>query len=316
MIRVFAGGLSAVVFSLFSFLCYDYISQGVMAGKSPGEFTMADWVQSFADRGRSAARRAELAAMRDGPLRDYLPGAPPGWQRAEWTPEYFDQLRNAKPREISAEEQELRAAVSQETSFKVANAMNTAAGAVKDFKEARRAWVYLRGDQMVILKVSEADLGMRERARRMAGVLGMGQARDLDERPIVALHRGAAFHALESVRSDRTYRSMKAALGTGEIEILVRTNAPEKELKKLLRRINYSALYALMGDDVETAAMERHNALAARLKKDRFDRQMAAADDRAAIDRRLAAAVMRARGTSVNEVCIDYRRKEYCAWVQ
>lgn len=316
MIRVFAGGLSAVVFSLFSFLCYDYISQGVMVGKSPGEFTLSDWANSFAERGRSAARSAELAAMRDGPLRDYLPSAPPGWKRTEWTPEYYDMLRNAKPREISAEEREMRVAISQENAFKVANALNKAAGAAKDVKEARRAWVYLHGDQMVILKVRQTDLGMRERARRMADALGMSQARDLDERPIVALHRGAAFHALNSARSEGSYRSMKAALGTGELEILVRTNAPEKEVKKLLRRIDYSALYALMGDDVEQEAMEHHHALAARLKKDRFDRQMAVADDRAVIDRRLAAAVRRARGSSVNEVCIEHRGKQHCAWVQ
>jgi hypothetical protein len=83
-----------------------------------------------------------------------------------------------------------------------------------------------------------------------------------------------------------------------------------------LRRIDYSALYALMGEGVEEAAMVQHHALRQQLSKDRFENQYAAAKDREIIERRLESAMRRARANGQSEVCIDYRGKQHCAWVQ
>ena len=276
---------------------------------------MAEWSESFAERGRSAARQAELAARMDGPLRDYLPSATPGWSRVERSPVYFDKLSGKKPRESSAEERRIMAAVEQETSYKVMKTLDTVAATGRDMAKARRGWVYMRGNDMVIVQLKRKDLGMQARAKRLATALGMAQSKDLDDRPLAALHRGAAFHDTRPRQHGNGYRVLKAALGTGEIEVLVQTNASQKELDKLLRRIDYPGLYALMGDTVEHEAMARHHALRQRLSKDRFEQQYAAAKDREIIDRRLAAAVKRARGSNVNEVCIEHNGKQHCAWV-
>lgn len=315
MERISLGVVATIIFGFIGYLCYDFIAQAMMAGKTPAQYSLSEWAESYAERGRNAARQAQLASRRDGPLRDHLPDAPPGWTRVEWAPEYVDQLRDAKPREVSADEQEIQLAVARETASKMVSAMGAASSKSREYKESRRSWVYVNGDRMVILQVKPVDLGLKERAKRTAKALGMSQGKELDERPLAALHRGAAFHSTDPKYRERSYSTMKASLGTGELEIVVQTNASKKDLDRLLRRIDYSTLYAMMGDDVESAAMERHHALRERLTRDRFDQQMAAAKEREIIDRRLQAAIRSARGSNRNEVCIDYRGKQHCAWV-
>lgn len=315
MERISLGVVATVIFGFIGYLCYDFISQAVLAGKSPAQYSFSEWTQSYAERGANAARRAQLAARRDGPLRDHLPEAPSGWTRVEWAPEYFNQLSDAKPREVSANEEDIQLAIARQTASKMVSAMGAGSSKSREYKETQRSWVYTQGDKMVILRIVPVDLGMKERAKRTAEALGMTLGKELDERPLVALHRGAAFHGTNPKYREHNYATMKAALGTGELEIVVQTNASDKDVDRLLSRIDYSTLYSMMGDDVESAALERHHALRERLARDTFDTQMAVAEEREFIERRLQAAIRNARGSNRSEVCIEHGGKQHCAWV-
>ncbi|MFZ7093180.1 hypothetical protein [Primorskyibacter sp. 2E233] len=314
MKRLIMGSVSAIIFGLFSLAATDYIQQAVYAGVSPGDFGLKGWTQSFVERGKAAARRARLEARRDGPLRDYFPEAPGGWERIQWT-RGFEDLLDGPKREMSKAEQEIMAEIESVPTFAAMKALDSAVGAGRDLGRAKRAWVYARGDKIIILKARFIDPD----SAGLSGFRGQIAANiasvDGSKTRVVAAYDGVAFREKVSwSRETKPSRRFKATIGKN-LEISVRTNASIGAVGQILKDIRYDDLRELVDAPTGAKAAARQQELAAELNRQKNEERRRQHEARLRIERKLDGMKRGARARGEQEVCLTQDGVRHCAWV-
>ena len=199
MVRILLSAAALAFLAGIGFAANDYIRQAVMRGQSPAEFGLAGWADSFAERGRAAARRAELEMAREKPLRDYLPTAPAGWTRSAWAPEHSAALRPPERSEFEGEDRIVEE-IGALPVVRVVETVSALPDAILDRKPVADRWTYLKDSRVVVMQarfVSKArTTGM---AARLATSMETGEGR------IFKLHRGIALHLTPELNFNRFY---------------------------------------------------------------------------------------------------------------
>ncbi|WP_136443063.1 hypothetical protein [Pacificoceanicola onchidii] len=305
------GSLGAIFLTIIGLGVMDYHRQAVVAGVAPSEFGLAGWTQSFVERGKDAARRAQIETRRDGPMNSYFPGDTGGWQRFEWN-EGFDILLAGPDREMPDWEKDFRAELESNTHFKALKAVDHAAGSLRNRGKGRNIAVYLKGEKAIIL-----------RARMKAGKSGFMAALEAniagsaltDKKRLVKAYSGVAFEQISRSRNKSGgYTTRLKALIGDELEISVKTNTSLSDIDSVLRHIRYKDLKALVGAEADNSGTRQRD-LTAELRRQEMERKRKAAETRRRIDERLEREKRFARGRDIAEVCITEGGKSYCAWV-
>ncbi|WGW03881.1 hypothetical protein [Tropicibacter oceani] len=314
MFRLVIGAVSAIIFGLFSLGATDYMRQAVYAGVSPGEFGLSGWTQSFVERGKAAARRARLEARRDGPLRDYFPDAPAGWERVEWTRAHEEYLDGPK-RAVSQTEQDMMSEIEAIPSYQAMKALDTAVGAGRDLARSKRAWVYTRGGDMVILSARFVDPKPAGRSGMFASISQNVASVDGGSYRVVKAYSGVAFSERQSwSNSEKKARRLRAKIGE-ELEITVRSNASLAAVGRVLKGIRYDDLRALVDAPTGDAPAQRQQELTAELKRQEQAAKRRHQEELQRIELKLDRMKGGARARGEQEVCLTQDDKRYCAWV-
>ena len=314
MQRLIMGSVSALIFGLFSLAGTDYIRQSAYAGVSPGKFGLSGWTQSFVERGKVAARRAQLEARRDGPLRDYFPQAPSGWERVEWTRAHDDYLDGPK-RAMGQAELDMMTDIESVPTYAAMKALDTAVGTGRDLVKARRAWVYVRGNDVIILKARFIDSKPVGQSGMMAALAQNVSSVDGIKVRIIKAYDGVAFSERQSWdRSEKKVRFLTAKIGDN-LEITVRSNASMAAVGRVLKDIRYDDLRELVDEPTGAAPAQRQQELTAELKRQQQAQRRRDLEERQRIDHRLDSMKRAARAAGEQEVCLTHKDKRYCAWV-
>ncbi len=309
--RIIGAFLGFVVLAMVSLGANDYLTQSVIARTHPAEFGVQGWVDSFAERGRMAAERAKKELRRDKPMRDYLPPAPAGWARVDWHPDYDQAVRGRRPAP-GLDAQLVMAEIEKTTVVKLMEAVESFTGITKSRNSSKSRYVYTNGDKVVILNARFVDPQNEGRAMGFASLIN-GPSLEFEEHPIRHVHRGIAFRDMSTGNAATGADLLKARIGA-DLEITVRAYKADAELPQILSRLNVAALRSLATPLQGDARQPGHIELTAELRRQQQQARHAAMDERETVDRMLAQKA-RSAGKDVQEVCVEYRRKTYCRWV-
>lgn len=305
------GAFGAVILAICGVAFMDFHKQAVAAGVPASEFGLSGWAQSFAERGKEAARRAQLHARREGPMNSYFPQDVAGWTRLDWNQGFDDML--APPDRAKPEwEAEFMADIENDPSFKALMAVDKAAGSLREMSRSNGIAVYIKGGKIAMF-----------RARVLPGKTGLtgGLAAALSaqapghNRRLVKAYSGVGYYQTGHFKNNSGGKTRRLKATLGEIvEISVKTNASVAEIDSILRRISYAELKAL-ADVQEDASDGQQRDLMAAIRRQEIEHKRKANEERLRIEERLEREKLFARGKDITEVCIDVKGQQHCAWV-
>ncbi len=310
MKNVIMSVLGFIVLSFLALGATDYITQSTMAGKSPGQFTVGDWAESFAQRGREAAMRAERELRRDKPMRDYLPPAPAGWTEVEWTPEY-QAVMKGQPAPVPSEFQEMQQEIEKHPVFLLDKAVGMAKGKVRNAKKAKARRVFVRGDKVLIVHAQFKD------TRTNSGIFGMLTMDSHEGRTrgqIEMVHRGVSFRNITSRKAPEGVIRLKGEIAD-EIEIYIDAAATKSDIAQVVARLNVEDLRALT-DSPNMSPSKSHTEAVAEMRRQKHLERQKELEMQARADRKLNRMMTWAKQNGQNEVCTTINGKRYCRWVE
>ncbi|MFW2543349.1 hypothetical protein ACN2XU_11955 [Primorskyibacter sp. 2E107] len=312
IVNYIAGSIVAIIIGLFGFAFMDYHEQAIRAGVSTSDFGLSGWTQSFVERGKAAARRAQLEARRDGPLNSYFPDSVAGWQRVDWAPSYEIALK--EQHNWQGEPSDTQRAIEKDRVGWAISAAQDTLAEIRDKRAARRAAVYLKGDKILVLKARFID---PTNSGGLASFVAMQMDNDFSTGTLAAAYSGVAFNRLRTNNWTRELHGRGYWLEgmiSEELELRAMTNAAISEVGQVLKKIDFAGLRTLV-DIPHAVASEKQTDLTAELRRKQNEARLQAAEDRRKIDRELERMASRAKGSGQQEVCLNKNGKRYCAWV-
>ncbi|WP_425099787.1 hypothetical protein [Tropicibacter sp. S64] len=319
LVNYIVGSIGAIILGLMSLGVMDYFQQAMIAGVDPSRFGLSGWTQSFVDRGKAAARRAQLEARRDGPLNTYFPEAPAGWTRVGWD-RALEQAMFDRPSASTRESDDfadIERKVREAPGMTALMAAGEVVTAGTDMATARRAAVYVKGDSTIVVKAKFIDPSGKSGG--FSAMIAAQVAPQFNRSELALAYGGVAFEEISRLDSswqeqpEGRPRRFKGMIGS-ELEISVLADAPLSDVRRLLKGIDYAALRSLV-DVPENEAVSRQRDLSAELRRKQREDKLREAEERQRIDHELQAMARRAQGSGQSEVCLERKGKRYCAWV-
>ncbi len=316
---------------------FDYARQARAAGQSLSEFGLSGWANSYAARGHAAGLRTyirrsggpvELSDVQivrsdtqfapedgapEGPqLRAYFPQQASIYQRTDWTAAhdylFFGDETGLTDAQLMALGRE--GELSPADRFLVLTQL-----------DPKRSRPELDG-QRVVYQFGRLAVGVTVVVRpALFGSRLFGAKEEEAEGLLHSVHHGVAFRDITRPTAAHSVRLFKAAIGD-QIEIYVRANTSDTDLKRVLSQLDYAGLNALQKHPVEGigegADPTRHLALLEALRSDRPAVVALAESRRDLMERRLFRLTRdaRERGWLGQQVCVDFDGEKLCKLVQ
>jgi hypothetical protein len=230
----------------------DYINQAKAAGSAPGSFAVGAYVGTitgrFADQQTSlqAERvRDELLAL---PSKTFLPDAPDGWTRGDWTDAVAEQFR--KEDKSSGDGKADAAAIAAATNGDPAMAALTAVGkAAAAERDAAQVYVYQKPGAIVAMRVAtvaqSAGFGPQSVAMKMAA----NNIEAMSGKDGFAVVKGVTYRIEKGLfglqDQERDYRVISGSIGE-TVQISLRANAEDADIIALLDGIDYDRLNRML----------------------------------------------------------------------
>ncbi len=268
MSKLFLGGF--VLVAAVAVGAVDYINQARRAGAAPGAFSMSAYVGTIS--GRLVDQQASLAAQKTRnellamAPRDFLPVAPEGWSRGDWTETaeaQFGKHYDLQNDDFAPDE------VKQDTALKALNAMSRAAVAKMD---ATQVYVYEKPDAVVAMRVAVRPAGTGAGLPAMAMQMAANNIEAMSGKDGFAIVKGVTYRLEKGLfgmqDQERDFRVISGKVGD-DVRISVRAKASDEDIIALLEGIDYDRLNQMLetpvagiGSDAPELTAEESRALA------------------------------------------------------
>ena len=285
MSKAYLGAFVAIAIAAVG--AVDYINQAKAAGSKPGQFGVGDYAGTIS--GRFIDQQASLSAKRtrndllSQPTKIFMPEAPEGWTRSDWTEAAAAQL--GKVYDLS-DDPNAPEELKQDPTMK---ALATIGKAVGDERNAAQVYVYEKPGAIVAMRISKVAPS--------AGIGPQGFATQMVANNIEAMSGKDGYAVVKGVTDrlehglfgmqdqERDYRVITASL-RDEIKISLRAKAEDADIIALLNGIDYDRMNQMMkiplegiGSGAPELSSEDSLALAsANVAKDAADQRARAAE--------------------------------------
>ncbi|MAY86644.1 MAG: hypothetical protein CML02_08020 [Pseudooceanicola sp.] len=225
----------------------DFLQQRTKAG---GEFTPGDYIASVLERRAEAATdkaaAAVLADARKIAPRDYLSPAPEGWQRHDYSADLYARLAGPKAAPTEQEKE-----IIDKIKSSPLGGMITTSDQARDHSNAATAYLYTRGDEVVMISAKLKGPASKGRMGAMIGAASV-QLASYSKKEGFAVIKGVNFFetvGMTQVRLEQPgpqdHRRFTGSLGN-TVMIKVESRAHDDSLRQLLGDIDYDALNLML----------------------------------------------------------------------